>query len=265
MIIDCKNIYKTYLNHKGDEARIVLKDVSLSINENEFVCILGPSGCGKTTLLNLMAGFEKPLRGTLTYRGEEIKKPSSERAVVFQEYSLLPWMNVEKNVEFSIDRKKYSSEERKKIAKKYIEMVGLSDFADHRPNLLSGGMKQRVAIARTLAMEPDILLMDEPFSNLDEQTKKHLDEELLNIWHKEKKTVIFITRSIDEALLLGTRIILMTASPGRISKEWTLNFNNRDPRSERMISLKNEIMDALQACSCITRSIIKIDGLEEKG
>lgn len=253
-IIDAKNIYKTYFNHKGDKARIVLKDVSISIKENEFVCIIGPSGCGKTTLLNLMAGFEKPLRGEMLYRGEAVHGPSSERAVVFQEYSLLPWMDVQKNVEFSIDRKRYDSKERTEIADRYIRLVGLSDFKEQRPNLLSGGMKQRVAIARTLAMEPDVLLMDEPFSSLDEQTKKHLDQELIRIWRKEKKTVVFITHSIDEALLLGTRIILMTSSPGRISREWHLDFDDRDPASEKMVQLKKDIMDELEACSCIARS-----------
>ena len=189
-VIDVKGVYKTYFNHKGDKARIVLSDVSLSAEENEFLCIVGPSGCGKTTLLNLIAGFERPLRGSITYRGDPITGPSAERAVVFQEYSLLPWMNVQKNVEFSIDRKKYTPEERKRIAERYIDLVGLSDFKEQRPNLLSGGMKQRVAIARTLAMEPDVLLMDEPFSSLDEQTKKRLDQELQDIWRKERKTVV---------------------------------------------------------------------------
>ncbi|MFA6803320.1 MAG: ABC transporter ATP-binding protein [Candidatus Methanomethylophilaceae archaeon] len=253
-IIEIDNVFMAYLNRKGDEARVVLRDVSLSVEENEFVCIIGPSGCGKTTLLNLIAGFEFPLLGEIKYRNEKITGPSSDRAVVFQEYSLLPWIDVQKNVEFSLDRKRFSQKEREQIAKRYIDMVGLSEFADHRPNLLSGGMKQRVAIARTLAMQPDMLLMDEPFSSLDEQTKKHLDQELLNIWHKEKKTVVFVTHSIDEALLLGTRIILMTASPGRIAKEWRIDSENRDITSEAMIGLKKEILDELQTCSCAARS-----------
>lgn len=265
-VFELNNVYKTYFNHKGDKARIVLRDVSLRVEENEFVCIIGPSGCGKTTLLNLMAGFERPLRGDMKYRGETITGPSSQRAVVFQEYSLLPWINVLKNVEFSIDRKRYSQQERREIAERYIELVGLSDFKDHRPNLLSGGMKQRVAIARTLAMEPDVLLMDEPFSSLDEQTKKHLDQELLDIWEKDRKTVVFITHSIDEAILLGTRIVLMSSSPGKITREWKLDFKNRDPTSERVVHLKKEILDELQACSCIAGSkinFIKMEGLDE--
>jgi NitT/TauT family transport system ATP-binding protein len=260
-VINVEHVYKTYMNRNGDKARIVLKDVSFSVEENEFVCIVGPSGCGKTTLLNLIAGFESPLRGSISYRNKKITGPSPERAVVFQEYSLLPWINVEKNVEFSLDRKKYNEEKRHELAAKYIEMVGLSEFTDQRPNLLSGGMKQRVAIARTLAMQPDVLLMDEPFSSLDEQTKKRLDQELLNIWRKERRTVIFITHSIDEALLLGTRIIMMTSSPGKIDREWTLDAIDRDLLSGPMIKLKKEILGELQTCSCANPKVIRIDGL----
>jgi len=263
-VIEVSGVYKTYFNHKGNKARIVLSDVYLSVEENEFLCIVGPSGCGKTTLLNLIAGFEKPLRGTVKYHGNPVIGPSAERAVVFQEYSLLPWMNVLKNVEFSINREKYTPKERTEIAEKYIDLVGLSDFKEQRPNLLSGGMKQRVAIARTLAMEPDVLLMDEPFSSLDEQTKKHLDQELQDIWKKERKTVVFITHSIDEALLLGTRIILMTASPGKIAKEWRIEAEDRDLASEKMIKLKRDIMNSLETCSCIAGSLIEIKTEEEK-
>ena len=262
-VFEIRNVYKAYFNQKGDTARIVLKDVSLNVEENEFLCILGPSGCGKTTLLNIMAGFEKPLRGTVMYRGEPIKKPSSKRAVVFQEYSLLPWVNVQKNVEFSVN-KAHDAATKKQIAEKYIKMVGLSDFSDQRPNLLSGGMKQRVAIARTLAMEPDVLLMDEPFSNLDEQTKRRLDQEILEIWQKDKRTVVFITHSIDEALMLGTRIVLMTAAPGQIAKEWIVDTKERDMLSETMMKLKKEIFEELQVCSCTNRSrpnLITIDGV----
>ena len=248
-VIEGHGLYKAYFNKKGDEARIVLKDVSFTIEENEFVCIIGPSGCGKTTILNLIAGFEKPLRGTVRYRGDEVVSPGPERAVVFQEFSLFPWIDVQKNVEFSLDDNKYSSEEKAAIAKKYIDLVGLSEFADQRPNLLSGGMKQRVAIARTLAGQPDVLLMDEPFSSLDEQTKKHLDEEILDIWKKDRRTVVFITHSIDEALLLATRIILMTASPGRIAKEWRISKDDKASK-ERMTELKDEIMNAFETCSC---------------
>ncbi len=145
-VLELEHVYKAYPNRKGDEARIVLKDVSVTIEENDFVCIVGPSGCGKTTMLNLIAGFEKANLGKLYYRGKEITETSPERAVVFQEFSLLPWMNVLKNVEFSIDRNKYDKREREELAKKYIDLVGLSEFIDYRPSNLSGGMKQRIMI-----------------------------------------------------------------------------------------------------------------------
>lgn len=265
-VLQMKNIYKAYYNERKDTARVVLKDISLDVEENEFVCILGPSGCGKTTLLNLLAGFEKPLSGDLLYRGNPIKGPSSERAVVFQEYSLLPWLSVKKNVEFSIN-KKYSSQEKTEIAEKYLKLVGLSEFSDAMPNSLSGGMKQRVAIARTLAMEPDVLLMDEPFSSLDEQTKSVLDKELLSIWNNDKKTVIFITHSIDEALLLGTRVILLSTSPGKIHREWSLTeYSNRNPTSDEIVALKKEILSELGVCSCVkgVRPIIPMDVINDE-
>jgi len=255
-VMELEGVYKAYPNRKGDEARIVLKDISLKIEENEFVCVVGASGCGKTTLLNLLAGFERPNAGKISYRDGEVVGTSPQRAVVFQEFSLLPWMNVLKNVEFSIDRDKYKPEERKELAKKYIDLVNLSNFADHRPINLSGGMKQRVAIARTLAMQPDMLLMDEPFSALDEQTRKYLDQEILDIWKKEKRTVVFITHNINEALQLGTRIIMLSSSPGRIIGEWNIDDEDRDPNSEYMTKLRDEIVGMLQACPCATIPII---------
>ena len=251
-VLELEHVYKAYPNRKGDEARIVLKDVSVTIEENDFVCIVGPSGCGKTTMLNLIAGFEKANLGKLYYRGKEITETSPERAVVFQEFSLLPWMNVLKNVEFSIDRNKYDKREREELAKKYIDLVGLSEFIDYRPSNLSGGMKQRVAIARTLAMQPDVLLMDEPFSALDEQTRRKLDQEIVDIWKKDKRTIVFITHSIDEALLLGTRIIMLSSSPGNIIGEWRIDAETRDVNSDHMVRLKNEIIYMLQSCPCVS-------------
>ncbi|NLN71215.1 MAG: ABC transporter ATP-binding protein [Thermoplasmatales archaeon] len=262
-VISIEGISKAYPNKKENAARIVLKDVSLEIEENEFVCIVGPSGCGKTTVLNLIAGFERPNKGKLLYRGEEIVGTSPQRAVVFQEFSLFPWMDVLKNVEFSIDRKKYAPRERTELAKKYIDLVGLSEFADHRPNNLSGGMKQRVAIARTLAMQPDVMLMDEPFSALDEQTRKKLDQEILDIWKKEKRTVVFITHNISEAILLGTRIIMLSSSPGRIVGEWRIGSEDKDLNSEKMTVLRNEIVSRLQPCAC-AGDRVRIINIEEE-
>lgn len=243
-VLEVKNVSKAYPNRKGDEARVVLRDINLTIEENEFICIVGPSGGGKTTLLNLMAGFEKPNAGHLYYRGEEITGTSRSRGVVFQEFSLMPWMNVLKNVMFSVDDNLKSSEQ-KAIAEKYIEMVGLSEFKDQRPSNLSGGMKQRVAIARTLAMEPDMMLMDEPFSALDEQTRKKLDHDILDLWKNNKRTVVFITHNIDEAMFLATRIIMISSSPGKIVGEWNLEGSDRDLQSAEMRVLREEISQKL--------------------
>lgn len=239
-----KNVSKAYPNRKGDEARVVLRDINLTIEENEFICIVGPSGGGKTTLLNLMAGFERPNAGHLYYRGKEITGTSRSRGVVFQEFSLMPWLNVLKNVMFSVDDYLKTSEQ-KVIAEKYIDMVGLSEFKDQRPSNLSGGMKQRVAIARTLAMEPDVMLMDEPFSALDEQTRQKLDHDILNLWKENKRTVVFITHNIDEAMFLATRIIMLSSSPGRIVGEWTLEGSDRDLQSAEMRVLREEISQRL--------------------
>lgn len=264
-VLNVEGVWKAFANRKRTKAKVVLKDVSLSIEENEFVCILGPSGCGKTTLLNLMAGFDTPTSGKVEYRGVEVNGPSSKRAVVFQEYSLLPWMDVVSNVAFAVDRSISDPAERKAKAMEYLDMVGLAPFADSMPSSLSGGMKQRVAIARTLAMEPDVLLMDEPFSSLDEQTKGRLDRELMRIWNKERRTVVFITHSIDEAMLMATRIVMMSTNPGRIAKEWRLEPGERDLLSERFIRLKREILSQLSVCSCASTGPvpIKIGGVTE--
>ncbi len=247
-ILELKNVSKAYQNRKGDEARVVLRNINLKIEENEFLCIVGPSGCGKTTMLNLMAGFERPDVGSLYFKGEEITGTSRDRAVVFQEFSLMPWMNVINNVKFSIDDRLNSSE-KEEIANRYIDLVGLSEFKDQRPNNLSGGMKQRVAIARTLAMEPEMMLMDEPFSALDELTRKNLDHEMLEIWKNNKRTIVFITHNINEALLLATRIIMISSSPGRIVGEWRFDDIDKNNDSERLSEIRNEISELLQSTS----------------
>ena len=256
-VVSLDNVSMAFPDRKGKEAKVVLRDVTMNIEENEFLCLIGPSGCGKTTILNIVAGFERPVSGKATYKGEEIKAPSHQRGVVFQEYSLLPWMNVLRNVEFGLEGKEKDAKVREETAKKYLSMVGLSDFADHRPNLLSGGMKQRVAIARTLAMDPEMLLMDEPFSALDEQTRSKLDKEILELWKRNKRTVLFITHNVDEALLLATRIIMLSSPPGRIIKEWRIDEENRDPASENMMRLKKDILSTLHLCPCAVTSVIR--------
>lgn len=244
-VIELEGVWKTYKNQKNTEARVVLKDVNINIEKNEFVSILGPSGCGKTTILNMVAGFECPLMGIVRHNGKRVTGPGLDRGVMFQEFSLLPWSNVQKNVEFLIPQKKYNAEQRKEIADHYIEMVGLSEHRDKLPNMLSGGMKQRVAIARTLAMGSETLLMDEPFSSLDKHTRMRLDEELLRIWEMERKTIMFITHDIDEALILSTRIIMLSSSPGTVVGEWDMTGIGKDLMSDEMIRIKKEIMSSL--------------------
>ena len=243
-ILECRKISKAYQNRKGDEARVVLKDIDLKIEENEFLCIVGPSGGGKTTLLNLMAGFEKPNTGQIIFEGHEFDGTCRCRAVVFQEFSLMPWMNVLNNVKYGV-RDSLSTKEQIAIAEKYIDLVGLTEFKDQRPNNLSGGMKQRVAIARTLAMEPEIMLMDEPFSALDEQTRKNLDNELLALWKNNRMTIVFITHNIDEALFLGTRVIMISSSPGKIVGDWRLDGIDKESQSDKIKELRGEITQTL--------------------
>jgi len=198
------------------EPLLALIDVTFCVDNNEFFSIVGPSGCGKTTLLNLLAGFEEPTRGELRIGSELITAPGWERAVVFQEYALFPWYNVYDNVCYGLKRKRIPEAEQRAIAEHYIALVGLRGFEKRYPRELSGGMRQRVSIARALAVNPSVLLMDEPFAALDIQTREYMQDELLKIWEREPKTVIFITHSIDEAIKLSDRIAIMAPRPGRI-------------------------------------------------
>lgn len=266
MLASLRNVSKVFVNPRTGKGLVALNDVSVGVEKGDFLCLVGPSGCGKSTTLNLLAGFDRPTEGEVSFKNQPVVGPSPERGVVFQEFSLYPWMSVLQNVAFSA-RKGRDRKEREDIARKYLEMVGLLDFAHAMPNELSGGMKQRVAIARTLAMDPDLLLMDEPFGSLDEQTRRKLDEEVLRLWKGQGKTVVFVTHSIEEALMLGTRVVLMSASPGRINKEWRIEAPwPRDPLSPGMTFLKKDIVKSLQVCSCANGApkggFIEIDGLE---
>ncbi|MBC2698074.1 MAG: ABC transporter ATP-binding protein [ANME-2 cluster archaeon] len=216
-MLSIKNLNKTYHTEEGDEV-VALSDINLDVADKEFVCFIGPSGCGKTTLLRITAGLEKPDSGTLTVNNEPITGPGPDRGMVFQEYSLFPWRTVLKNVTFSLELKKVPKSEREKIARNCLEHVGLSKFVDSYPHELSGGMKQRVAIARAIVNDPKVLLMDEPFGAVDAQTRNRLQHELLNIWEKKKKTVLFITHSVDEAVFLADKVVVFTARPGRIKE-----------------------------------------------
>ncbi|MCL2608076.1 MAG: ABC transporter ATP-binding protein [Methanomassiliicoccaceae archaeon] len=248
--IEINGLYKAYMNRKGDTAAVVLQNVSMKIDEGEFVCLIGPSGCGKTTILNIIAGFEKPTKGKVMYSGKDISESQGVFGVVFQEYSLLPWMNVLQNVIFGLEGKNIPKTEKEKIAKECLTAVGLSEHLDQRPNLLSGGMKQRVAIARMLAMDPDVMLMDEPFSNLDEQTRKMLDRQVTKIWEEKRKTVLFVTHNVDEAIMLGSRIVMLSSAPGKLIKEWNVSGGHKRYGSRDYLDLRNDIMRNLQSCSC---------------
>jgi len=213
-LLEIKDVYKLFRSDgKQMEA---LHDINLSINENEFVCFIGPSGCGKTTLLRIVAGLEAPSSGAVYLDGTAIKGPGPERGMVFQEYSLFPWRNVLDNVAFGLELKGMPKDARFERSRQYLKMVGLDRFEERYPHELSGGMKQRVAIARALVNEPKALLMDEPFGALDAQTRNIMQSELLRIWEEDRKTVIFVTHSVDEAIYLADRIVIMTARPGRI-------------------------------------------------
>jgi NitT/TauT family transport system ATP-binding protein len=212
--ISVQAITKTFA--LGKDSFTALDRVSLDIADNEFVTVVGPSGCGKSTLLNILAGLEEPTEGQALVDGQVVSGPGPERGVIFQQYALFPWLTVRKNVEFGLKTARVSRAERRERAQHFIELVGLEQFADALPKMLSGGMRQRCAIARAYAMNPSILLMDEPFGALDALTRVKLQEQLLDTWSKEQRTVAFITHDVDEAVFLANRVIVMAARPGRI-------------------------------------------------
>ena len=199
-----------------------LDDINMAIQPGEFVTVVGPSGCGKTTLLKILAGFIKPGQGEARVHGELITKPGPERGVVFQELAILPWRNVHRNISHGLEIQKVPKAERDKRVADLIELVGLKGFEDHHPHQLSGGMRQRVAVARTWASDPEIILMDEPFAAVDAMTRQTLQEELIRLTVETKKTVFFITHSVEEAVFLGDRVIAMSARPGRVKESITV-------------------------------------------
>ena len=227
-----------------------LANFDIDIGEGEFLSIVGPSGCGKSTFLNVLLGLIKPDSGDIRMGGKPIAGPGSDRAMVFQDFGLLPWRTVQANVELGLELKGMAADARRKVSQPLIEMIGLLGFEGHFPHELSGGMKQRVAIARGMAMEPDILLMDEPFAALDAQTRDLMQAELLRVWSKAKKTVLFVTHQIEEAIYLSDRVMVMTKRPGRAKKIFPIELPR--PRDYEMRvtpafnELKLEIWNALK-------------------
>ncbi|MER6463805.1 ABC transporter ATP-binding protein [Streptomyces sp. NPDC001288] len=212
--ISVQNVTKTF--ELGRDIFTALDDVSLDIADHEFVTVVGPSGCGKSTLMNILAGLETPTSGRALVDGTPVAGPGPERGVIFQQYALFPWLTVRQNVEFGLRTAGVRKAERREKAMHFIELVGLTRFADALPKALSGGMRQRCAIARAYAVDPSILLMDEPFGALDALTRVRLQEQLLHTWGQDKRTVLFITHDVDEAVFLANRVIVMAARPGRV-------------------------------------------------
>jgi NitT/TauT family transport system ATP-binding protein len=224
--ISIEHVGKTF-QIRGSTQFNALDDITLEITEGEFLVVVGPSGSGKSTLLDLLGGLSKPTSGRILLDGVEVAGPGLDRGIVFQQYALFPWRSAQRNVEFGLEAKRLPRRERSDLARHYLELVGLTGFEDRYPHELSGGMKQRVAIARSLAYDPDVLLMDEPFAALDAQTRESLQEELLRIWEKTGKTIVFITHGIDEAVYLGRRVAVLTSRPGRIKEVVDIDLGSR--------------------------------------
>jgi NitT/TauT family transport system ATP-binding protein len=250
--IKASSVSKHFTAVPGDRALhegatlAVLENVNLEISEGEFVCLLGPSGCGKTTLLNILAGFELPSSGSVLIDGEAVEKPHPKRITIFQEYALLPWRTVQGNVEFGLEIAGVPKKERSRKVKEMLELVGLTGVEARLPRELSGGMRQRVAVARSLAVDPDILFMDEPFGALDAITRIKMEEELVRIWLQKKKTVVFVTHDIDEAVYLADRIVVFSALPGRIREIIpAVAGRPRDRTSLDFVRLREKVFAAL--------------------
>jgi NitT/TauT family transport system ATP-binding protein len=221
--IEGRNVNLTFRPPNRGPVR-ALHGFDIDVREGEFLSIVGPSGCGKSTFLNVLLGLIKPDSGQLSMRGKTIAGPGTDRAMVFQEFGLLPWRTVQNNIELGLELKGVSSDARHRVSHRFIEMVGLAGFEGHYPHELSGGMKQRVGLARALATDPDVLLMDEPFAALDAQTRDLMQVELLRIWNQARKTVLFVTHQIDEAIYLSDRVLVMTKRPGHAKRTFDIDL-----------------------------------------
>jgi nitrate ABC transporter ATP-binding subunit len=238
-----------------DDEVEALAPVDLTIPQGEFVCLIGASGCGKSTLLRIIAGFEEPTSGNASIRGKTITGPGRDRGMVFQDYALFPWMTVRENISFGPRQRQLPAREIERTTDEFVKMVGLERFADRYPSQLSGGMKQRVAIARVLANDANILLMDEPFGALDALTREQLQHELLQIWSRTGVTAIFVTHSVEEAVLLADRVLVMSAGPGRIDGDFRIDLARpRDVSSPEFNGLRRDIAQRLTSHLASSRS-----------
>jgi len=246
-VLEVNEVSKTFQYASLDSIHTVLNRVSIEVKDGEFVTIVGPSGCGKSTLLNIIAGLESPDSGSILVKGEPKVSTDRDRIVIFQEGALFPWLTVLENVEFGLKLARIAQDERRQAARHFVNMVQLSRFANSYIYQLSGGMKQRVAIARALAINPDILLMDEPFAALDVQTRDLLHNQLLHIHETTKKTILFVTHNINEALLLGDRVVVLSPRTGGIKKEFAISLPRpRDIESPEMAVVKRQILNELE-------------------
>jgi NitT/TauT family transport system ATP-binding protein len=244
--IDLADVQKVFRDRDGRDL-VAVERTRATIEAGEFVCLLGPSGCGKSTLLNMIAGFEAPSAGEIRVAGRRVERPGADRGVVFQQPTLMPWLTVIDNVAFHLKLKGVAKRERHERAKSYIDLVGLTGFERHYPAELSGGMSQRVGIARALLMNPAVILMDEPFAALDAQTKIEMQEELVAIWQRVGATVVFVTHSVDEALVLGNRIAVMSRRPGRIREFIPFDLARpRDVTSPEFNDMKRRILGLIR-------------------
>lgn len=240
-VIRCQKISKSFVNKKG-EVNKVIQDIDLEVYENEFVVLFGPGQCGKSTLIYIMAGLEAPSQGTVHIDNVLVEGPGPDRGVVYQETWLFPWLTVMGNVEFGLKARGIDLEARRKHAQKFIDLVGLTGFEKSHPNKLSGGMQQRVGIARAYANDPKVMLMDEPFGHLDAQTRYLMEEELEKIWTNEKRTVVFVTNNIEEAIFLADRIVLLTNPPAQVRAEYKVDLPRpRNLTDPKFLALRKEI------------------------
>ncbi|MCM1282765.1 MAG: ABC transporter ATP-binding protein [Muribaculaceae bacterium] len=240
MYLQLNSISKTFAETKKE----TLQNISMEVEKGEFICIVGPSGCGKSTLLNLVAGLDAPTTGTILLDGQLVTGPGAERVVMFQEAALYPWLNVIENVMFGLEAAGYSKQNRMEVAEKYLKMVQLWNYRDYPIHQISGGMKQRTALARALALDSKVLLMDEPFSALDKQTINILRAELESIWEKTKKTILYVTHSVEEAIYFADRVIVMAENPGCIKEIISIPFSRpRDIEAPEFVALRKKILD----------------------
>lgn len=242
--VEIRNVEKSY--GSGEHGVHALAHVNLDIGAQEFICVVGPSGCGKTTLLNILAGFEAANSGDVRAFGHPVTAPGPDRTMMFQDYALFPWLSVAGNIEYGLKRRGMGKEERKRVVDHYVTLIDLKGFERKYPAQLSGGMRQRVALARSLAVNPAILLMDEPFAALDSFTRERLQDELVRVWQQEKKAVLFITHSIDEAIKLADRVVVMSPRPGRISEILTIRSSRpRDMTSSECVAIARRVREIL--------------------